>query len=141
MAAANPIRVLVWGENRHEQTGPTPPRGSGRREAASGGGGGERVRAIYPDGMHETMRSAVEQHLGERVTVTTATLDEPEHGLTEEVLAGTDVLLWWGHMAHDEVADAVVDRVHSQVLAEMGLLPTSSCSCRASPAARCSAPA
>jgi len=54
--------------------------------------------------------------------VRTATLDEPEHGLTEAVLAQTDVLTWWGHMAHGEVEDAVVDRVHQRVLAGMGLV-------------------
>ncbi len=103
MPTTTPIRVLVWGENRHEQTD-------------------ERVQAIYPDGMHETIRGAIEEHLGERVITRTATLDEPEHGLTEEVLAATDVLLWWGHTAHDEVAEEVVDRVHAHVLAGMGLL-------------------
>ena len=36
-----------------------------------------------------------------------ATLREPEHGLTRDVLAQTDVLIWWGHAAHDEVEDAV----------------------------------
>ncbi|MDF2703261.1 MAG: trehalose utilization protein ThuA [Rubrobacteraceae bacterium] len=51
-----------------------------------------------------------------------ATLDEPEHGLTEEVLDATDVLLWWGHMAHDEVADEVVERIHERVLGGMGLI-------------------
>lgn len=80
------------------------------------------MRAIYPDGMHETIRAGIEEHLGERVEVRTATLDQPEHGLTEDVLAATDVLLWWGHLAHDEVADAIVDRVHAHVLAGMGLL-------------------
>lgn len=51
-----------------------------------------------------------------------ATLDQPEHGLTEEVLNQTDVLLWWGHMAHGEVADEIVDRVHQRVLDGMGLI-------------------
>jgi trehalose utilization protein len=54
--------------------------------------------------------------------VRTATLDEPEHGLTEEVLAGTDVLTWWGHAAHADVADEVVERVHRHVLSGMGLV-------------------
>ena len=54
--------------------------------------------------------------------VRTATLDEPEHGLTEEVLADTDVLTWWGHAAHDDVDDDVVERVHRHVLAGMGLI-------------------
>ena len=52
----------------------------------------------------------------------TATLDEPEHGLTEEVLERTDVLLWWGHLAHDEVKDEVVERVKKRVLEGMGLI-------------------
>jgi len=55
-------------------------------------------------------------------TVRTATLDEPEHGLTEAVLDQTDVLIWWGHKAHGEVADEVVDRVQCRVLEGMGLL-------------------
>jgi len=61
-----------------------------------------------------------------RVTVwneaRTATLDEPEHGLTDDVLAKTDVLTWWAHMAHGEVSDAVVERVRRRVLDGMGLL-------------------
>ena len=52
----------------------------------------------------------------------TATLDEPEHGLTEEVLDGTDVLVWWGHLAHDEVEDRIVDRLQQRVLEGMGLI-------------------
>jgi trehalose utilization protein len=56
------------------------------------------------------------------VQVRTATLEEPEHGLTEAVLAETDVLTWWGHIAHDEVADEIVERVAANVLGGMGLL-------------------
>ncbi|MEU8362232.1 ThuA domain-containing protein [Nonomuraea sp. NPDC048882] len=97
------IHVTVWGENRHEQVEP-------------------KVAEIYPDGMHNAIRRGIEARLDGRATVGTATLDEPEHGLTEEVLAGTDVLTWWGHAAHGEVADEVVDRVHRHVLSGMGLL-------------------
>ena len=97
------LRVLVWGENRHEQIEP-------------------HVREIYPDGMHTTIAEGISEFLGDRASVSTTTLDEPEHGLTEEVLAATDVLVWWGHAAHGEVADEVVERVHQHVLAGMGLL-------------------
>ncbi|RZS87579.1 trehalose utilization protein [Motilibacter rhizosphaerae] len=100
---AQPVRVLVWGENRHEQTE-------------------DHVRAIYPDGMHEAVAAGIRENLGDGCTVRTATLDDPEHGLTEEVLRETDVLTWWGHQAHDEVADAVVERVHEHVLSGMGLV-------------------
>ena len=52
----------------------------------------------------------------------TATLEQPEHGLGGDVLAETDVLTWWGHIAHDDVSDDVVARVHEAVLGGMGLL-------------------
>ncbi|MRI85250.1 trehalose utilization protein ThuA [Aerococcaceae bacterium WS4759] len=94
------IQVTVWNEFRHEKTDET-------------------VQAIYPNGIHEQIAS----FLGEdQFEVRTATLDEEEHGLTEEVLNETDVLIWWGHMAHDEVADDIVERVQNRVLQGMGLI-------------------
>ena len=101
--STSPIRVTVWGENRHEQREP-------------------QVAARYPKGMHTTIAEGIEENLGAGVVTRTATLDDPEHGLTEDVLADTDVLTWWGHAAHAEVADAVVERVHRHVLAGMGLV-------------------
>jgi trehalose utilization protein len=96
-----PIHALVWGENIHERTSAT-------------------VRAIYPDGMHAAIAAALAEDEGIRAG--TATLQEPEHGLPEERLKATDVLLWWGHKAHGEVADAVVERVQRRVWAGMGLV-------------------
>ena len=98
-----PIRVTVWGENVHE----------GRDES---------VRKVYPDTMHGTIASALREKLGADVVVRTATLQDPEHGLTEEVLADTDVLTWWGHAAHGDVDDAIVERVQQHVLSGMGLI-------------------
>ena len=98
-----PIRVTVWGENRHEKIQ-------------------ERVAKIYPEGMHVTIAAGIAENLGDRATIRTATLDDPSHGLTEEVLADTDVLNWWGHAEHAEVADEVVERVHRHVLSGMGLV-------------------
>jgi trehalose utilization protein len=101
--AAAPIRVTVWGEYVHE------------RES-------EQVRSVYPHGMHEVIADGLRSQLGDAVQVRTATLDQPEHGLTDEVLAETDVLTWWGHKAHRRVDDAIVERVANRVLAGMGLL-------------------
>lgn len=98
-----PIRVTVWNEFVHERTN-------------------EFVRQIYPEGMHAVIAEALRQQLGADAIVRTATLDEPEHGLTEEALAETDVLTWWGHAAHDQVSDAVVARVQQRVLEGMGLI-------------------
>jgi trehalose utilization protein len=97
------MRVTVWGENVHEQRD-------------------ESVRALYPDGMHTAIAAGLRALLGDGVDVRTATLQEPEHGLGDAVLAETDVLTWWGHAAHDEVDDAVVARVRGRVLDGMGLL-------------------
>lgn len=97
------VRVTVWSENRHE-----------KRD--------ELVARLYPDGMHGAIKAGIEENLGSKASVRTATLDEPEHGLTEEVLANTDVLTWWGHMSHGDVEDEIVERVHRHVLAGMGLI-------------------
>ena len=78
------------------------------------------IAEIYPDGIH----SVIAEFLGKNadMTVRTATLDEPEHGLTDEVLNNTDVLLWWGHIAHHEVSDEIVAKVKERVLDGMGLI-------------------
>jgi trehalose utilization protein len=102
----SPIRVTVWGENFHEQS---------ERDRA---GMAER----YPGGMHGAIASGISELLGDGVTVRTATQDQPEHGLTADVVENTDVLTWWGHAAHASVEDAVVDRVQQRVLGGMGLL-------------------
>jgi trehalose utilization protein len=94
-------RVTVWNEYRHE-----------RNETA--------VAAVYPQGIHAAIAEPLRQEAD--MTVRTATLDEPEHGLTAAVLESTDVLLWWGHMAHQEVTDAVAARVQDRVLQGMGLI-------------------
>ena len=78
------------------------------------------VKSIYPKGMHEAIAEYMRKQSG--FEVKTATLDMPEHGLTEDVLKSTDVLMWWGHIAHGEVRDEIVDRVQSRVLQGMGLI-------------------
>ena len=97
---SNAIRVTIWNEYRHEKNH-------------------EAVRKVYPDGLH----APIAEHLrGQGMAVRVATLDDPEHGLTEAVLAETDVLTWWGHLAHAEVRDEIVSRVQQRVLAGMGLI-------------------
>ncbi len=97
------IRVTVWNEGVHETTQPE-------------------IAAIYPDGIHGAIAEGLTELLGDAVIVRTATLADPEHGLDEQTLAETDVLLWWGHIAHDRVDDAVVARVQERVLGGMGII-------------------
>ncbi len=95
------IKALVWGENVHEQTNKV-------------------VAENYPDGMHERIAQALREDSA--IDATTATLQQPEHGLTKDRLAETDVLLWWGHAAHKDVADEVAERVVERVWQGMGLI-------------------
>ncbi len=81
----------------------------------------EAVRRIYPDGIHMTLTRAMQRLLPTAI-LATATQDQPDHGLTHELLAQTDVLAWWAHMGHADIADAIVDRVHQRVLEGMGIL-------------------
>lgn len=78
------------------------------------------VRSIYPDGIHMTLKRALEQRLG--AVVQTATLREPDNGLPQNVVDETDVMLWWGHKAHGDVLDETAARVKRAVLDGMGLV-------------------
>ncbi len=98
----NALSVTVWNEGVHETTQPE-------------------IAAIYPDGIHGAIADGLAGLL-EGARIRTATLADPGHGLSEEVLADTDVLLWWGHIAHDQVDDEVVERVRRHVLGGMGLI-------------------
>ncbi|MDD5728982.1 MAG: ThuA domain-containing protein [Victivallales bacterium] len=94
------INVTIWNENVHEKTNSA-------------------VLELYPGGLHGFL---ARQLAASDLNIRTATLEEPEHGLTEEVLDNTDVLIWWGHAAHNKVEDAIVDRVQQKVWDGMGLI-------------------
>lgn len=98
---ANKIRVTIWNEFIHEKMD-------------------EQVRELYPEGIH----NFIARFLGKNddIRVQTAVLDEPENGLSDKIVHDTDVLIWWGHKAHDKVSDDVVNRVQKRVLEGMGLI-------------------
>lgn len=100
------LDVTVWNENVHE------------RESES-------VAERYPEGIHGAIAEGIDARLSD-VSVQTATLEEPDHGLDEATLAGTDVLVWWSHCANDEVSDAVASRVVDRVHEGMGFVPVHS---------------
>lgn len=98
------IRITVWNEFRHE-----------KKE-------GHKAHEVYPDGMHAVIADALSKEPA--FDVQTATLDEPDQGLSEDKLANTDVLIWWGHSAHREVKDELVERLRRRVVLNgMGLIP------------------
>ena len=95
------LRVLIWNEFRHEKTNPS-------------------VKSIYPNGIH----GVIKEFLQEKVDceIYTATLDDPECGINEEILNNTDVMIWWGHKFHKEVSDEIADMVVRHVQAGMGFI-------------------
>lgn len=95
--------VTIWNEYRHELQEPA-------------------CREIYPDGIHGCIKKFLEA-ADDTLNIRLAALDEQEQGLPAEILNDTDVLLWWGHMAHQEVSDALVERVRDRVYrGKMGLI-------------------
>lgn len=96
------IRVTIWNEFINEKTK-------------------EKSKKLYPDGIHTALAEALGKY--NEYEIKTATFDMPEHGLTEEVLNNTDVLIWWAHTVHAEVSDEVVERVLQRVLSDgMGII-------------------
>jgi trehalose utilization protein len=98
---AKSINVTLWNEFRHEKSH-------------------QEVRDIYPDGLHKVIADGLGDDAS--LNLRLAALDDPDHGLTDEVLNSTDVMLWWGHMAHGEVRDDIVEKVVQRVWNGMGLI-------------------
>jgi trehalose utilization protein len=95
------VRVTIWNEFLHEVQEPE-------------------IGAVYPSGIHGALAEGLAPFGS--LDLRTATLAEPEHGLSDAVLDATDVLIWWGHMGHHLVDDAIVDRVQQRVLGGMGIV-------------------
>lgn len=94
-------RVTIYNEFVHEQNN-------------------EAVKELYPEGIHGAIGKCLAKE--DNFSVNYATLDMDDHGLSNEVLDETDVLIWWGHVAHEKVRDEIVDRVQSRILNGMGLI-------------------
>lgn len=102
--AETALRLHIWNEGVHEA----------KNDPQS-------IATIYPDGMHVAIAEGLRRHLPD-AHMSTSTLADEDHGLTEEKLSETDVLFWWGHIAHDDVDEVVVERIQRHVLGGMGLV-------------------
>ena len=98
------IKAVVWNEFIHEREPGTV---------------GNFIRQIYPDGIHGFLAECL---AAEDIEVIPVSLDMPDEGLPDELLNSTDVLLWWGHCAHEQVSDILVEKIRKRVLAGMGLI-------------------
>lgn len=95
------IHVTIWNEYRHE-----------RNDAEA--------KALYPNGIHAFVGEFLKEC--DDIEVTLAALDDPEQGLPDDVLNNTDVLMWWGHIAHREVKDELVEKIRRRVYGGMGFI-------------------
>jgi len=96
------IRVTVWNENIHDKE--------------------EAIKKVYPIGMHGAVKEALDSDPLGRFETRIALLDDPDQGLPDEVLNNTDVLFWWGHVGHEKVDDALVEKIYNRVLDGMGFV-------------------
>lgn len=99
-AAAEPlIRVLVWDEQQPAQ------------------------KQAYANFLGNAIAAHLEKQPGLRVI--SANLQQPEQGLPRDLLDNTDVLIWWGHVRHQEIplekAQAIVERIEAGQLSLVAL--------------------
>lgn len=118
------IRVTIWHEFVQEQldrkqfpflSGCTSEDWARLAENA------RKIQSVHPGGIHQTLKALAEED-PEIQVCHIATLEMEQCGLTEAVLADTDVLLWWGHIAHGQVPEEIAARVQSCVQRGMGLI-------------------
>jgi len=101
VAEESKIRVTVWNEYTEEQKA-------------------QKVASVYPEGLHKTIAGFL--NLDGAVSAGVSVITDAEQGLSEQVLDNTDVLIWWGHLHHDEVQDHLVKRVVDRVQRGMGII-------------------
>lgn len=73
---------------------------------------GTAPHAVYPDDIDGALADQLGRQQG--IAITRGRLSDPQAGRSDEALDATDVLMWWGHLRHDDVPDdcaAAVQRV------------------------------
>ena len=106
LASPDKRRVVAWSEG-------TASKDEGSKE-------------VYPQDINTAVAEGLKPLAGWEII--TASLDDPDQGLSEERLQGTDVLIWWGHKRHGDVKRELVDRIDKRVREEgMGFIGLHSC--------------
>ncbi|MBR6372547.1 MAG: ThuA domain-containing protein [Victivallales bacterium] len=94
------VNVTIWNEYRQEKKSST-------------------IHEVYPNGIHAALAQGL---ASDDLEIRTSVLDDPGQGLTDDILDSTDVLLWWAHVAHNEVSDENVRRIMARIHSGMGLI-------------------
>lgn len=95
------IRVAIYNEYMHERMDET-------------------ARKAYPYGIQTVLSAFIDKE--DDMTVSSVITFETIDLLTDELLDNTDVMLWWGHIRHDQIPDEIAERVKQAVLRGMGII-------------------
>ena len=80
----------------------------------------EEGKRAYPEGLGVCLKEMLSE-AGHCVTL--VTMDENgAEGLTDDILAKTDVMFWWGHWYHQKVSDEIIGKVADRALRGMGMV-------------------
>jgi trehalose utilization protein len=93
LAAPGKRRVVVWSE------------GTASKDEGS--------KKVYPQDINTVVAEGLKPLAGWEII--TATLGDPDQGVSEERLQGTDVLIWWGHKQHRDVKPELINRINTRV--------------------------
>ena len=107
LAAQGKRKVVVWSE------------GSANVDEGS--------KKVYPEDINTAIAEGLAPLKARGWEIVKATLGDPDQGISDELLAGTDVLIWWGHKKHGEVKNELVDKIDQRVRdGKMGFIATHS---------------
>lgn len=84
-------------------------------------------KALYPHDINSAIAEGLKPLETDGWEIVTASLGDPDQGVSDALLQGTDVLIWWGHKKHGEVKDELVSKIEKRVKEEgMGFIATHS---------------
>lgn len=95
LAASGKRKVVVWSE------------GTANVDKGS--------KEVYPNDINTAIIEGLKPLESRGWELIKASLNDPDQGVSEELLNQTDVLIWWGHKKHGEVKDALVSRIEKRV--------------------------
>jgi trehalose utilization protein len=74
---------------------------------------GTAPKEVFPNDINGAVAAGLAKLRG--YTVKTASITDPEQGVSQAALDETDVLIWWGHQRHGQVSDEAVQRIVARV--------------------------
>ena len=108
LAAAEKRKVVVWSE------------GTANVDEAS--------KKVYPQDINTAIAEGLAPLETSGWQIVKASINDPDQGISDELLNSTDVLIWWGHKRHGDVKDELVNKIAQRVKdGKMGFIGTHSC--------------